>query len=94
MVLLNMPELSRFYGIIIRMYSEPSERHNLAHFHAHYQEYVAVFSVSPISLVAGLLPQRQQRLVEAWAELHEEELLTDWNQLQEGRRPSPISPLQ
>jgi hypothetical protein len=48
-----MPELSRFYGIIIRMYSEPSERHNLPHFHAYYQERVAVFSISPIVLVAG-----------------------------------------
>ena len=89
-----MPELSRFYGIIIRMFSEPSERHNLAHFHAYYQEYVAVFSVSPVALVAGLMPQRQQRLVEAWAELHGEELLADWRLLQEGKRPSPITPLQ
>jgi hypothetical protein len=89
-----VPELSRFYGIIIRMYSEPSERHNLAHFHAYYQEYVAVFSISPVAVMAGLLPQRQQRLVEAWAELHEVELLADWNLLQEGRRPAPIAPLQ
>ena len=40
-----MPELSRFFGIIIRMYSEPSERHNLAHFHAYYQNQAAVFSI-------------------------------------------------
>lgn len=89
-----MPELSRFYGIIIRMYSEPSERHSLAHFHAYYQEHVGVFSISPVALIAGLLPQRQQRLVEAWAELHGDELLSDWNLLQEGRRPAPITPLQ
>ena len=89
-----MPELSRFYGIIIRMFSEPSERHNLAHFHAYYQEHVAVFSVSPVALVAGLLHQRQQRLVEAWAELHEEELLADWKLLLEGKRPDQITPLQ
>ena len=89
-----MPELSRFYGIIIRMFSEPSERHNLAHFHAYYQEHVAVFSVSPVALVAGLIPQRQQRLIEAWAELHEEELLADWELLMEGKSPAPITPLQ
>jgi hypothetical protein len=69
-----MPELSRFYGIIIRMFSEPSERHHGAHFHAYYGEPVAVFSIFPVALVIGFIPQRQQRLVEAWAELHDAEL--------------------
>lgn len=72
----------------------PSERHHAPHFHAYYGEHVAVFSVSPVALVIGFIPQRQQRLVEAWAELHEEELLADWQLLERGRKPSPISPLQ
>jgi hypothetical protein len=88
-----MPELSRFFGIVIRMFTEPSERHHTAHFHAYYQENVAVFSISPVQLVAGSLPQRQQRLVEAWAELHQNELLADWQLLQEGRPPARIQPL-
>ena len=62
-----MPELSRFYGIIIRMFVELDERHHNAHFHAYYQEHTAVFSISPVAQIAGSLPQRQQRLVEAWA---------------------------
>jgi hypothetical protein len=89
-----MPEISRFYGIIIRMFSEPTERHHTAHFHAYYQEHVAVFAIRPVTLVTGSLPLRQQRLVEAWGELHQDELLADWNLLQQGRRPSPILPLQ
>lgn len=89
-----MPELSRFYGIIIRMFFEPSQRRHTPHFHAYYQEHVAVFGISPVLLVAGSVPQRQQRLVEAWAELHQDELLDDWALLQEGRSPSPITPLQ
>ncbi len=89
-----MPELSRFYGIIIRMFSEPFERHHVPHFHAYYGEHVAVFSISPVVLIVGFLPQRQQRLVEAWAELHVEELLAAWNLLQEGRKPFAITPLQ
>jgi hypothetical protein len=89
-----LPELSRFYGIIIRMFSEPAGRHHASHFHAYYQEHVAVFSISPVQLIAGSLPQRQQRLVEAWAELHEDELLADWQLLLEGRRPAPIEPLR
>jgi len=89
-----MPELSRFYGIIIRMFSEPSGRHHVPHFHAYYQEHVAVFSISPVALIIGYLPQRQQRLVEAWAELHEAELQVDWQLLEQGRKPAPIIPLQ
>ena len=69
------------------------EPHNRPHFHAYYQEHVAVFSVYPIELIAGSLPQRQRRLVEAWAELHEDELMRDWNLLLSGHRPSPIEPL-
>jgi hypothetical protein len=89
-----MPELSRFYGIIIRMFFEASERHHLPHFHAYYQEHVAVFCISPVALTIGFLPQRQQRLVEAWAELHTAELLADWQLLEQGRKPAPIPPLQ
>ena len=55
---------------------------------------MAVFSISPVALVIGFIPQRQQRLVEAWAELHAAELLSDWQLLEQGRKPSPITPLQ
>ena len=89
-----MPELSRFYGIIIRMYLEVGEPHHKPHFHAYYQNDVAVIGIDPVEVLAGALPRRQHRLVEAWAELHEEELLSDWQLLEQGRKPSPISPLQ
>lgn len=72
-----MPELSRFFGIIIRMFAEPLERHHSAHFHAYYQEHVAAFSISPVALISGSIPQRQQRLVEAWAELRHDERLNE-----------------
>jgi len=76
------------------MFSEPSERHHTAHFHAYYQENVAVFGISPVEIVTGSMPLRQQRLIEAWAELHQDELLADWKLLQEGKRPAPIDPLR
>jgi hypothetical protein len=47
-----------------------------------------------VALIIGFLPVRQQRLVEAWAELHQEELLADWQLLEAGRKPAPIKPLQ
>jgi hypothetical protein len=89
-----VPEISRFYGIIIRMFSEPSERHNVPHFHAYYSENIAVFSISPVALLTGSMPQRQQRLIEAWAELHQDELLADWELLRNGKRPAPVDPLR
>lgn len=89
-----MPELSRFFGIIIRMFSEVGEPHHRAHFHAYYQEHVAVLSIEPVEVISGSLPRRQQRLVEAWAELHQPELIADWERLQEGHSPFPIEPLK
>jgi hypothetical protein len=76
-----MPELSRFFGIIIQMYSEPFAPHHRPHFHAYYQEMAAVFGLEPIEMISGSLPLRQQRFVEAWAEMHQEELLEDWRLL-------------
>ncbi len=50
--------------------------------------------LDPIDVIAGELPRRQRRLVEAWAELHQTELLEDWERLQRGEAPLPIAPLE
>ena len=89
-----MPELSRFYGIIIRMYWEVGAQHHTQHFHAYYQEQTAIFSIDPIELMEGEMPTKQRRLVEAWAELHQDELRQDWIRLQAGQRALPIEPLR
>ncbi len=89
-----MPELSRFFGIVIRMYSEIGIPHHAPHFHTYYQDDVAIYTVDPVELVSGSLPRRQRRLVEAWAELHQVELLADWRRLQAGQKPLPIEPLR
>lgn len=88
-----MPELSRFFGIIVRMFAEAGGQHHVAHFHAYWQDQVAVLSIEPVEVIAGSLPTRQRRLVEAWAELHQQELHDDWNRLQQGQTPVPIDPL-
>jgi hypothetical protein len=75
------------------MYMEAGERHHLPHFHAYYQDDVAVVGLDPIAVVAGALPRRQRRLVEAWAELHQTELRENWDRLQSGEPPLPIDPL-
>ena len=55
---------------------------------------MAIFGFDPVDLVAGSLPAKQRRLVEAWAELHQDELRSDWEDLQAGRKPTPIEPLK
>ncbi len=89
-----MPELCRFFGIIIRMYREAGARHHEPHFHAYYQEDAAIFSIEPIEMARGSLPNRQRRFVEAWGELHQVELLEDWARLQSGQPALPIEPLK
>jgi hypothetical protein len=89
-----MPEIARFFGIVIRMYTEAGGTHHRPHFHAYYQEEVAVYAIDTIDLIAGSLPRPQQRLVEAWAELHIAELLESCGNLQDGRVPGRIDPLR
>lgn len=67
--------------------------HHTPHFHAYAGDDVAIYALSPVELIAGSLPRRQQRLVEAWAELHQDELMADWQLLQSGQAPLPIAPL-
>jgi hypothetical protein len=89
-----MPEISRFFGIVIRMFVEAGGAHHLPHFHAYYQDDVSIYSLDPIERIVGSLPRPQERLVLAWAELHREELVANWNALQAGRPPSKIEALK
>lgn len=73
------------------MYAEAGEPHHVPHFHAYHQNQVAVFGISPIKVIAGDLPTRSRRLVEAWAGLHHDELLVDWKRLQAANARCPLS---
>ena len=88
-----MPTISMFYGIIIRMYFAPGE-HNPPHFYVYYNEYKASVDIRACEIIDGNLPRRQQKLVLAWAELHQEELMADWNLIINGENPLKIQPLQ
>jgi hypothetical protein len=89
-----MPEIARFFGIIIRMYVEAGGQHHRPHFHAYYQEHVGIIAIDEIAVIAGHLPRTQERLALAWAELHQQELRGNWVQLQAGRPPARIEPLR
>ena len=88
-----MPTLSMFFGIVIRMYFAPKE-HNPPHIHAVYQGGEAVFDISDGEKTSGEFPARQSKLVQAWIEIHREELIADWQLCQNGEHPFPIEPLR
>ena len=73
-----MPAISMFFGIIIRMFYRDNKQHHLPHIHAEYQSEVAVFAIPDGSLLDGSLPTSKRKLVEAWIEIHRDELLADW----------------
>jgi len=88
-----MPTISICYEIIIRMYFAPGE-HPPPHFHVYYAEYTATVDIHTCEMINGNLPGKQTKLVLAWAELHQEELMNDWNLVMNGEEPIKIKPLQ
>ncbi len=85
-----VPTISRFYGIVIRMYFAD---HAPPHFHAVYGGEEAVITIADGSVLRGLIPERALRLVREWTELHREELLDDWRRAQQPNPLLPIDPL-
>ncbi len=85
-----MPEIARFYGIIIGMYFDD---HGSPHFHAAYGEFEASVAIDERVLLGGSLPRRAQALVFEWAELHREELLANWTRARERVTLRRIDPL-
>jgi hypothetical protein len=76
------------------MFVEAGGPHNRSHFHTYYEGKVGIYAIDRLERLAGSLPVRQERLVLAWAEIHREELLANWNTLQTGRPPVRIEPLR
>lgn len=81
-----MPEVSRFYGIVIRMFFKPRE-HEPAHIHATYGEYVGVFDIKTCQMSDGDMPQKAQELVKTWISLYDSELQEMWDTQQIGSLP-------
>ena len=85
-----MPELSRFFGIVIKMFWDD---HNPPHFHAFYADEQALIDITSLSLFAGRLSPRALGLVIEWANLHQQELLVAWNRAQSQKALERIEPL-
>ncbi|RLD06362.1 MAG: DUF4160 domain-containing protein [Chloroflexi bacterium] len=86
-----MPEISRFYGIVIRMYFD---EHNPPHFHAEYGEHEALVDINSMSIIAGRLPSRVLGMVIEWASIHQDELKQEWGKARNMESLGKISPLK
>ena len=86
-----MPEISRFFGIVIKMFFDD---HNPPHFHAEYGDSEALVDIRSLSVFAGRLPPRVMGLIVEWATLHQQELLDDWGRAQEQQALQKIHPLE
>ena len=86
-----MPEVSRFFGIVILIFFND---HDPPHFHAVYGEYEALIEIESLAIYRGGLPGRALALVQEWAVIHREELRKDWELARSGRSLDPIAPLE
>ena len=85
-----MPEISRFYGITVKMYYGD---HAPPHFHAEYGDDELVVQIDPVAELAGYLPRRAAGMVLDWAVIHQAELLNAWQLVQTNLPPPKIDPL-
>lgn len=84
-----MPEICRFYGIIIYMFYND---HNPPHFHVEYQDFDAIIEIES-GVVKGKIPRRALKLIFEWMDLHKDELLENWKKIEERKALQKINPL-
>jgi len=85
-----MPEISRFFGIIVAMFYD---EHNPPHFHARYGGAQVAIEITSLRVLEGRLPPRAFGLVIEWASQHREELMQDWQLARDKKPPQKIAPL-
>ncbi|MCL4533446.1 MAG: DUF4160 domain-containing protein [Deltaproteobacteria bacterium] len=86
-----MPEISRFFGIIISIFYDD---HNPPHFHARYGDYDALIKIEDFAVIKGHLPPRALGLVVEWANIHKNELMENWKMAVENKSLFQIEPLK
>ncbi len=89
-----MPSISMFYGIIIYMYFKDNKQHNKPHIHVRVQEDEVIVAIPDGKILEGSIPNSKMKLLQAWIELHHDELVADWNLAVSGEQPYKIAPLR
>ena len=88
-----MPVLSTFFGIIVRMYNEKGGKHNIPHIHVEYSGEELVIGLDG-TILEGNIPKNKRKLLDAWMEIHHEDLLANWTLLSSGEQIFRIDPLK
>jgi hypothetical protein len=83
-----------FYGIVVMLFYYDNKQHNLPHIHVRYQDSKAIFAIDNAEMIEGNMPNKQKRLVQAWMEIHKDELIADWELAISGEQPYKIEPLK
>lgn len=89
-----MPTISMFYGIIVSLYFQDNRRHHRPHIHAKFQREEAVIAIPEGDVLEGSLPPGKLKMVLAWVEIHQDELMADWELAVRGEQPFKIEPLR
>ncbi len=89
-----MPAISMFYGIIVYMYFMENKRHKLPHVHAKYQDDEVIVVIPDGEVLEGTIPKPKMKLLQAWVELHQDELMANWELAVSGQQPYKIEPLR
>ena len=89
-----MPVILMFYGIVVQLFFFDNDKHQLPHIHVRYAEFNASIEIETGEVIAGDFPRRQIKLVQAWVEIHKDELMANWSLAVEGNSPFKIDPLK
>lgn len=89
-----MAVIAMFYGIIVSMYYFDTRQHQRPHIHVRYQEQEVVLSIPEGEVLAGSLKSNKMKLVQAWIEIHQDELMADWQLASQGEQIFKIDPLK
>jgi hypothetical protein len=89
-----MPVISMFYGIIIRMFYFDNKRHKKPHIHVEYQDQTAVLSIPEGKILDGKIQNNKLKLIIAWIEIHQDELMADWKLAIDGQSVFKIEALK
>ena len=89
-----MPVISMFYGLIVTMYYLDTKQHNHPHIHVKYGEFEIVLRIPDGDVLEGELPTGKLKLVKAWIEIHQDELMANWELAVKGNEVFKIDPLK
>jgi hypothetical protein len=89
-----MPAISMFYGVIVYMYFMDNKQHQMPHINAKYQDNEVVVAIPNGEILEGSIPNSKMKLLQAWIELHKDELIANWQLAVSGQLPYKIEPLK